>query len=101
MLSIEVRNKRLLTASVRAARAEKVAQAAERAIQRRDAAQAEVEWLRTAPVKDGTAGQDLPSDADIKAYVEERVKPAEQDGDDTADNAAVSSSVSDHSLFSE
>jgi hypothetical protein len=85
MFSKAVRNKRILTASVRAARADVVAVRAEKAIKRRDAAVAEVKWLRNAPVKDGEPGADLPSEADIKAYVADRVSsvPVEQDDDDS------------------
>lgn len=74
MFDTKTRNSRILTASVRLARATAVAEKAEEALKRKRDAADEVEWLRNSPVSDGKSGEDLPTEDEISAYVEARRK---------------------------
>lgn len=70
MFTKATRNERLLNAYVRFKRSEKTVQRAEEAKERHEAAKAEVEWYKTAPVRDGAPGEELPTQEELDAYLE-------------------------------
>lgn len=79
MLSKKHRNNRILGASVRLARAQNVIAAAEAATAKRDEIQREIDWLKNAPVKDGAAGQELPTAEEIASHVAVRLDRSKKD----------------------
>lgn len=73
MFTIEHRNKRLKAAVKRSARADAVVAGVQDAVARAEAARREVEWLKSAPVRDGEPGAGLPSDDELKKIADEAV----------------------------
>lgn len=65
MFTKRVRNERLLAAVKRDVAAQIGKQAAERAIAKAERTAAEIKWLIDSPVKDGKAGEDLPTEEEL------------------------------------
>ncbi len=94
MLTKDLRNRKLITATVRLERAKAVAKQAERAIARRDDAQAEVDWLRAAPIKDGESGEGLPTDDELRTAVAEKLgREVKADEQPTGEQLGIDVSV--------
>lgn len=86
MFTVKHRNARIKAAYVRAARAEVSARQAQAAIERAKEVKAELEWLKNSPVKDGTAGEGLPTQEELDQYLAEvRAKVRKNGKDDEVD----------------